>query len=1368
MSFPLVSIVTPCTRPLFINRAVASVLNQTYESFEILVVNDGGEDLSKQLEVFQDQRIRYFRHAKRKGRSTARNTAFYQARGKYIAYLDDDDYYYPNHLQILVEFLEDSAYKAAYTDGYQTFETNENNQNGEWDIFRKDLIYSNDFDLKRFLVDDILDTNSLMHERSCLLEVGGFDENLPVNEDWELWLRIALKYPFFHITELTHEYSTRHRGDNARLDWLGEALTTGLVIYDRYRSYSDQDVQNNQEARKRFLAEGAIQQLSYYSADRLQKSPLDQTVLLIVERSYCCGSDGDRERAKQIAEALVNRLPERPTAWLAFAKSLRFLNQFEIALRAIDQALALEITSDNISEKIHILKALQRVGEAAEQEIFFRKQYPKVQLTAEFPSLVLPKYANLTVAKELNEELGLAMTAPVLESQAVVQNFLPTALKPQKIKTVWQRDRQVREVVDWLDQLHHLHSWLVFDFFDTLVLRLYDSFDHLFFQIGKRLADLNCFKRPVSPYTYQKLRAEAEKQARSNSPNLEINLIQIYHYLESIVSDPIQAAAIEVQVQSELCYINPLIAELINYAIKIGLRVAIVADTYFTADDLSKILKYTDNLVKDKVDIILTSSDLNCTKKNGRLFQAFAECVSLNPNRLLYIGNDCFDGSISVADIHIKFFDYSLETTYISDTYNSEKLLLPISASSSYTLSFNSLRCLTKQLDGHIARNRSYYQYGSVLFGPIMACFADWCLDQLELNAFNKILIPEAANTLLSYLLREAASTRSFSLQFIAYSFSSCENCANLIHDAAIQQQICVVSWGTTDIVLANLMQLIQQTNSDIRVTGCFFLTPDLAVQWLLQGIEIQSYLDDRGTSQVLQQTIQKSGILEQITLPNSIASLSDSEGITAVLMTNILGEQRNLLQEGILTFQHLWLSISIFRESIFQDQSKQISWDQQALIILQRLIESPMQQEAHDLGNFQHPSTLPLELKQTICNDNAAQLLRSQGMLGLSNYAGAFWPQGTVALECPELLQLGFKSQHFKSVGLLGAWMRYQNNLIPYSPAESQILESYLYEQNPVSFIFFSQGYPSVRTWFLDTLFNLFKRDQKERVYVEVTGQPEESFSDRSVGIHHHVLGGEINDLLLFNLQQHLQSFQVNELCLFYFDRSYSSWQIAYILNQLTDHFPDPCMILIHCKCLDSFCRDQPNHANNRLSIQKWLKEVGQPLGFMQQAALGVSGQFFAVFDRYLQSEDMLQNLIDLQHVKLRELNLIIFPDWAQSEEILIADLACVLNILITDSSQERITLVIETRGVDKSYLDSLLSGTLMYLFLEYDLELAGLEMISTDDLSDQEYQFLRSRLHARVVLAHEGQEISLTCNSSHLVTLLPQNLNQFLRESL
>jgi hypothetical protein len=123
---PLVSVIIPTyIRNRFLKKAVQSVLDQTMQDFEIIVINDGGEKLELD---FNDQRIIGYDLEKNSGVSSARNEGIRLAKGKYICFLDSDDYFFKHHLKVTTNLLENSNFDLVYTDSYRATLTKE----GDW------------------------------------------------------------------------------------------------------------------------------------------------------------------------------------------------------------------------------------------------------------------------------------------------------------------------------------------------------------------------------------------------------------------------------------------------------------------------------------------------------------------------------------------------------------------------------------------------------------------------------------------------------------------------------------------------------------------------------------------------------------------------------------------------------------------------------------------------------------------------------------------------------------------------------------------------------------------------------------------------------------------------------------------------------------------------------------------------------------------------------------------------------------------------------------------------------------------------------------------------------------------------------------
>jgi glycosyltransferase involved in cell wall biosynthesis len=205
---PVVSVIVPTYNRLdMLSETIKSILNQTYKHIEIIVVNDGGASVEGVIaSLNKNNNIVYIEHKVNKGTSAAKNTGLKAATGKYIAYLDDDDIYYPDHIETLVRFLETSDYKVAYTDALRAYQEI---QDSRYITVKKEIANTSDFDYDRILHENYIPVLCFMHEKSCIDEAGMFDETLGAHEDWDLWMRMSRKFRIAHIKKVTCEFSWR-------------------------------------------------------------------------------------------------------------------------------------------------------------------------------------------------------------------------------------------------------------------------------------------------------------------------------------------------------------------------------------------------------------------------------------------------------------------------------------------------------------------------------------------------------------------------------------------------------------------------------------------------------------------------------------------------------------------------------------------------------------------------------------------------------------------------------------------------------------------------------------------------------------------------------------------------------------------------------------------------------------------------------------------------------------------------------------------------------------------------------------------------------------------------------------------------------
>ncbi len=192
--FPTVSVIIPAyNRAATILRAMQSVLSQTFQDFELIIVDDGSTDSTYDIvKVASDQRIHVLRHEKNLGAAVARNTGMKIVRGKYIGWLDSDDEWMPEKLEIQLRALIEASpdQKASYT----AFELIENG------LVRIHVPEQTDYK-KMFLKCDQAPGSTLLFERSLLEEIGFLDVSMRRYEDWDWLLRYCEKYRFLALDQ---------------------------------------------------------------------------------------------------------------------------------------------------------------------------------------------------------------------------------------------------------------------------------------------------------------------------------------------------------------------------------------------------------------------------------------------------------------------------------------------------------------------------------------------------------------------------------------------------------------------------------------------------------------------------------------------------------------------------------------------------------------------------------------------------------------------------------------------------------------------------------------------------------------------------------------------------------------------------------------------------------------------------------------------------------------------------------------------------------------------------------------------------------------------------------------------------------------
>lgn len=221
---PKVSVIIPTyNRSHLLERAIRSVLKQTFQDFELIVVDDGSTDETYKIIDIFDLEIYYIRHDKNKGVSAARNTGLKYSKGTYIAFLDSDDEWLPQKLEKQIKVFENGSDKLGVVYSGYSVET----------IPDEPIIpqYRGNI-LHYVLLDNCVGsaTNPLIL-KNCFDKAGLFDEDLPALNDWDMWIRIGQHYDFEFIPEILACYHPQTVSISKNIKALKFALR---IIFRKY------------------------------------------------------------------------------------------------------------------------------------------------------------------------------------------------------------------------------------------------------------------------------------------------------------------------------------------------------------------------------------------------------------------------------------------------------------------------------------------------------------------------------------------------------------------------------------------------------------------------------------------------------------------------------------------------------------------------------------------------------------------------------------------------------------------------------------------------------------------------------------------------------------------------------------------------------------------------------------------------------------------------------------------------------------------------------------------------------------------------------------------------------------------------------
>jgi glycosyltransferase involved in cell wall biosynthesis len=221
----------------YIAEAIQSILVQTFEDFELIIVNDGSTDRTDEIiRSFQDDRIKYI-YQENQGPSAASNNGILASRGKYIALMSGDDVCYPQRLEIQYQYLNNSGKKIVFSwvdfidDDSQLFIGEHFAQNYFNHPNRTRAEILNWF----FMNGNYLCAITVLVEKEILLEFGLFNLASIQLQDFDMWIKVVKKYDIWLIEEKLVKYRIRSNGNNLSSDPANSIRS----IFEGYQIYKN-------------------------------------------------------------------------------------------------------------------------------------------------------------------------------------------------------------------------------------------------------------------------------------------------------------------------------------------------------------------------------------------------------------------------------------------------------------------------------------------------------------------------------------------------------------------------------------------------------------------------------------------------------------------------------------------------------------------------------------------------------------------------------------------------------------------------------------------------------------------------------------------------------------------------------------------------------------------------------------------------------------------------------------------------------------------------------------------------------------------------------------------------------------------------
>lgn len=231
-------IIRTCGKPDVLNNALQSIRNQTYPHIEVVIVEDG-PNISEQYirDNFSDLKYIYHSTGRQLGRTKAGNIGLSLATGKYLNFLDEDDVFLENHIEVLARTLTESDADVAFALAEEHQIIVESVEPYVFRVKRKLVRYNYPFNRLLLCYMNYFPIQSIMFTQKIYRLYGGFDEELDLLEDWDLWVRYAMYVDFKKAQTVTSVYYTPYKSDKKKQREIFMHNSTDSII-EKHQKYN--------------------------------------------------------------------------------------------------------------------------------------------------------------------------------------------------------------------------------------------------------------------------------------------------------------------------------------------------------------------------------------------------------------------------------------------------------------------------------------------------------------------------------------------------------------------------------------------------------------------------------------------------------------------------------------------------------------------------------------------------------------------------------------------------------------------------------------------------------------------------------------------------------------------------------------------------------------------------------------------------------------------------------------------------------------------------------------------------------------------------------------------------------------------------